>query len=76
MKAERTTVDLSAYPDLVVIYLGMRVNSLRGLKTLASFGPQIRDAVAAQTRWPFAARRPDFFAVANSRRNAPVLARF
>ncbi|MDX6395662.1 MAG: hypothetical protein QOJ73_6725, partial [Streptosporangiaceae bacterium] len=25
MRAERQTVDLTAYPDLVVIYLGMRV---------------------------------------------------
>ena len=48
MKINRTTVDLSAYPDLVVIYLGMRVNSLRGLKTLAGFGPQIKAAVAAK----------------------------
>jgi hypothetical protein len=43
----RTTVDLSAYPDLVVIYLGMRVNSLRGMKTLIGFGPKIQRAVAA-----------------------------
>ena len=27
---QRTTVDLSKFPDLVVIYLGMRVRSLRG----------------------------------------------
>lgn len=43
----RTTVDLSSFPDLVVIYLGMRVNSLRGLKTLFSFGPKIAKSVAA-----------------------------
>jgi hypothetical protein len=48
VKVKRTTVDLSAYPDLVVIYLGMRVNSLRGLKTLARFGPGINAAVAAK----------------------------
>lgn len=42
----RTTVDLSAYPDLVVIYLGMRVNSPKGIKTLMSFGPKIGKAVA------------------------------
>ena len=47
-KIKRTTVDLSAYPDLVVIYLGMRVNSLRGFKTLIQFGPQIKAAVAAR----------------------------
>jgi hypothetical protein len=33
----RTTVDLSAYPDMVVIYLGMRINTLAGIKTLAVF---------------------------------------
>lgn len=38
---QRTTVDLSAYPDLVVIYLGMRVNALRGLLTVAGLGPKI-----------------------------------
>jgi hypothetical protein len=43
---ERRTVDLSAYPDLVVIYLAMRVNRLMGLKTLFGFGPKIADSVA------------------------------
>lgn len=33
-KVDRRTVDLSGYPDLVVIYLGMRVNRLTGLRTL------------------------------------------
>jgi hypothetical protein len=46
-RPDRTTVDLSSYPDLVVIYLGMRVKSLRGLKTLISFGPKIRQSVEA-----------------------------
>jgi hypothetical protein len=45
---ERRTVDLSAYPDLVVIYLGMRVRSLRGARTLFGFGPAISKAVAAK----------------------------
>jgi hypothetical protein len=40
----RHSVDLSAYPDLVVIYLGMRVNALRGLKTIFGLGPQIQAA--------------------------------
>jgi hypothetical protein len=44
-KVNRRTVDLSAYPDLVVIYLGMRVNALTGLKTLAGFGPKIAKSV-------------------------------
>ena len=33
----RQTVDLSQYPNLVVIYLGMRVNRTTGLKTLFGF---------------------------------------
>ena len=48
MSVERRTVDLSAYPDLVVIYLGMRVNAWTGLKTLVGFGPKINAAVAEQ----------------------------
>src|SRR4030081_1726191 len=42
----RQTVDLSSFPDLVVIYLGMKVRSLRGFLTLLSFGPRISSAVA------------------------------
>jgi hypothetical protein len=37
----RQTVNLDPYPDLVVIYLGMKVRSLRGPRTLISFGPRI-----------------------------------
>jgi hypothetical protein len=44
----RQTVDLSSYPDLVVIYLGMRVNRITGLKTLLGFGPKISGSVEAQ----------------------------
>ena len=39
MPVDRKTVDLSAYPDLVVIYLGMRIRRLDGLKRLAGLGP-------------------------------------
>ena len=45
---QRRTVDLSAFPDLVVIYLGMRVNRLTGLRTLFGFGPQISKSAAAR----------------------------
>lgn len=45
-RVERRTVDLSGYPDLVVIYLGMRVGSLRGFWTAFRLGPQISKAVA------------------------------
>jgi hypothetical protein len=45
-RVDRRTVDLSAYPDLVVIYLGMYVREPRGLKTLLHFGTRIKQAVA------------------------------
>jgi len=44
-RADRRTVDLSGYPDLVVIYLGMRVNTFAGIRTLIGFGPKIQGAV-------------------------------
>ena len=47
-EARRTTVDLAGYPDLVVIYLGMRVRTPRGLSTLRSLGKQIESAAAAR----------------------------
>jgi len=45
---DRKTVDLAGYPDLVVIYLGMRVRMLKGLMTLMRNGPQIVQAGAAR----------------------------
>ncbi len=47
-KVERRTVDLSAYPGLLVVYLGMRVNALAGIKTLLGLGPSIADSVKAR----------------------------
>lgn len=47
-KVDRRTVDLSGYPDLVVIYLGMRVNKLKGILTLLGNGPQIDSSVKAK----------------------------
>ncbi|MBX3346610.1 MAG: hypothetical protein KF806_14870, partial [Nitrospira sp.] len=44
----RKTVDLSGFPDLVVIYLGMRVNRWTGLKTVFGFGPTIAQSVEAR----------------------------
>jgi hypothetical protein len=41
----RQTVDLSGFPDLVVIYLGMRVSHARGIGKLVRTGRQIRAAV-------------------------------
>jgi hypothetical protein len=42
MSVSRMTVDTSKYPDLVVVYLGMRVRKLRGLLTVFGLGPKIR----------------------------------
>ena len=51
---DRQTVDLSAFPNLVVIYLGMRLRTLAGIKTLLGFGPRIEKAGAAGHLWkPF-----------------------
>jgi hypothetical protein len=47
-RVTRETVDLSAYPDLIVIYLGMRVNSPRGVLRFLQLGKQIRDSVNAE----------------------------
>lgn len=46
--AERRTVDLSSYHDLVVICLGQRVNRPRGFWTMLRFGPAISKAVDAK----------------------------
>ena len=42
----RTSVDLSPWPGLVVIYLGMRVTRLRGVATLLGLGRGIDASVA------------------------------
>jgi len=48
VRVNRQTVDLSAYPDLVVVYLGMRVRRPRGILRLLGLGRQIRDSWEAQ----------------------------
>lgn len=74
-RVERQTVDLSAFPDLVVIYLGMRVNTWTGFKTLFGVGPQIKNSVDQKPDRLSAPR--EFHHVANSaaRWDAAVLAR-
>ena len=47
-RPKRETVDLSQYPNLVIIYLGMRVNTLTGINTVFGFGPKINAAIAAK----------------------------
>lgn len=41
----RIAANLDDYPDLVVIYLGMKVQSLRGMKTLMAIRPKMLKAV-------------------------------
>jgi fumigallin biosynthesis monooxygenase-like protein len=48
MRVDRQTVDLSGYPALVVVYLGMRVRRPRGLLRLLGLGPQIRKSWQAE----------------------------
>lgn len=50
MPTQRSTVDLSLYPDLVVIYLGMTARDEEGARTLMSFSGRITAAVAEQPR--------------------------
>lgn len=38
IKARRESVDLSGYPDLIVVILGLRVRALRGIGTLLGIG--------------------------------------
>ncbi len=42
MTVSRRSVDLSGYPDLVVVYLGYRTSSLRGLLSLLRIGRGLR----------------------------------
>jgi hypothetical protein len=48
MRVDRQTVDLSGYPDLVVVYLGMRVRKPRGMLRAFGLGPQIRKSWQAE----------------------------
>ncbi|WP_309247510.1 monooxygenase family protein [Nocardia terpenica] len=41
MRVDRRTVDLAEYPDLVVVYLGMRVRRVRGMLRLLGLGPKL-----------------------------------
>ncbi len=47
-RINRTAVDLSAYPGLMVIYLGLRVQSFSGLLSAFRLGPQIQASVDAK----------------------------
>jgi len=47
-RVERRTVDLSAYPDLVVIYLGMRVNRIARISPPQSDEGRVADDPISQ----------------------------
>jgi fumigallin biosynthesis monooxygenase-like protein len=47
-RVRRETVDLSGYPDLIVIYLGMRVRTPRGMLKFLKLGVEIRKSVDAE----------------------------
>ncbi len=47
-RINRKKVDLTGYPGMVVIYLGMRVNRIGGLGTLLKTGVNIRREVSSQ----------------------------
>ncbi|HSV68411.1 MAG TPA: phenylacetaldoxime dehydratase family protein [Mycobacteriales bacterium] len=46
-RPRRESVDLSAYPDLIVIYLGMKAHTLRAVATILGYGPRIQRSVDA-----------------------------
>ena len=46
-RVNRETVDLSGYPDLIVIYLGMRIRTPRGALKLLKLGREIKQSVNA-----------------------------
>jgi hypothetical protein len=74
-RVERRTVDLSGYPDLVVVYLGMRVNRITGIKTLFGFGPKISASVEARPAGLLGHENLIVFAVSHARGDAAVLDR-
>jgi len=73
--AHRRTIDLSQYPDLVVIYLGMRVHSFAGLKTLVGLWPQDFRRRCGQARWSLVARADHLLSVSLASGHASILAR-
>ena len=75
MAVDRQTVDLSAYPDLVVFYLGMRVRRPRGMLRLFGLGPEIQKSWKGAAGWPATARGFHLVADPAARRDAPVLTR-
>ena len=75
MTVDRQTVDLSAYPDLVVIYLGMRVRRPRGMLRLFRAGAPDSEVVEGAAGWAATALGHHLVADPAARWDAPVLAR-
>ena len=74
MSYERASVDLSATPDLVVVYLGYRVNNWRGIGSLLRIGRGLA-RIAEEPAGRTAGARDDVVRAAASRLPA-ILARF
>ena len=57
-RPQRLTPNLTEYPDLVMVLLGMRVRTVRGMRTFIGLGPPIQRSAAAQ---PDGLLHSDFF---------------
>lgn len=42
-RPQRRSVDLAAYPELVVVYLGLRVGTVRGIAAMLGIGRQLNE---------------------------------
>jgi hypothetical protein len=73
-RVERRTVNLSAYRDLVVIYLGMRVNRIAGIETLLDFWAEDFFFCCGATRRVATARDNHLLVSSNACWHAPILA--
>lgn len=73
---KRATVDLGGYPDLVVVYLGMRVNLLSGAEDAVGVRTKNTERRESCARGSAAARESNHFALSSPRGHASILARF
>ena len=73
-RVERRTVNLSAYRDLVVIYLGMRVNRIAGIETLLDFWAEDFFFCCGTARRAATARDNHLLFISNEYWHAPILA--
>ena len=71
---DRRTVNLSAYPDLVVIYLGMRVNRHRRNQNAARLWAKDFFLRCGTARRAATARDSHLLVISNAYWHAPILA--